>query len=648
MRLRFDPELPHQRDAVQAVVSLLHGHPRWDALSDARGLEVDDARLLANLHRLQRARGLPLSPHLCDRNFTVEMETGTGKTYVYLRTAFELFRRHGLSRFIVVVPSVAIKEGVKKTLELSGEHLRALHGQVPFEHRVYDADRLDGVREFARGDGLQLLVINIDAFRRAFVDPAAPHRANLIHRPHDALLGAPPIELLRSARPVVIIDEPQSVDTTPKSREALAALAPLLTLRYSATHRERHCPIHRLGPVEASRRGLVKRIEVAALGPLPSSQRADGLERVRAQLRRTIEEHLARSLRLRPLGIKVLSLFFVDRVARYRLHDAAGASRPGEYARLFEEEYAALASRPEYSSLLGGLTSEEKAARVHDGYFALDRTTDAAGRARFKDSRGRGATAADESAYRLIMRDKERLLSLDCELEYIFSHSALREGWDNPNVFQLCTLGSSGSALRKRQVLGRGLRLAVDQRGERVADPEVNVLTVIASESYEAFARALQTELVAEAETEALPLSSTGDAPPPPKLAPTPAPREARGERPALPREAWIESVAQDLRLAANRLEEPVPGKAQLTLSEDGVSATPLPTRPLEGPRRPLPDVVGLLERSTRLTRRTLVEVLLRSASLDRLERHPERFVEVALAVLTQALSRHGLPGRDR
>ena len=506
------------------------------------------------------------APRLCP-HFSVEMETGTGKTYVYLRTVFELSRRYGFKKFIIVVPSVAIREGVLKNIEITAEHFRALYDNTPFEHFVYDARRVNRLRQFATGNTLQILIINIDAFRKNFTGTEAEQKSNVIYKESDKLSGRQPIEFVQAARPIVIIDEPQSVDSTDKAQEAIKALNPLCTLRYSATHRNPYNLVYRLDPVRAFELRLVKQIVVASAagsggandafirvedisykpsikaklrihvqtpdGPkeksvnikngddlfVRSNERAayaqgysvaeinaepdaefvrftNGLTlRIgaevggmrddvwRVQIRHTVKKHLDKELQLHNRGIKVLSLFFIDRVASYRDYDAAGRPTKGKFARWFEEELAALAKEPRYRVLEWTKLPME---RLHDGYFAQDR------KGVFKDTKG--DTQADDDVYNLIMKNKEQLLSIDEPLRFIFSHSALREGWDNPNVFQICTLNETKSAMKKRQEIGRGLRLPVDQDGKRVFDETINKLYVMANESYEDFARALQTE----------------------------------------------------------------------------------------------------------------------------------------------------------
>ena len=608
MKIQFDGSLDYQREAIDAVTYLfegqevcqtnftvapLQGEPQMvmsfgqesGDLGVGNRLRLLDEDVLENVRHIQLRNGVAPSTELDTLDFTVEMETGTGKTYVYLRSVFELNHRYGFTKFIVVVPSVAIKEGVYKSLQMTEPHFKGLYDNTPFDYFVYDSQKLGQVRNFATSDTIQIMVINIDAFRRSFEDPEKEDKANIIHRPHDRMSGNKPIEFIQATNPVVIIDEPQSVASTEKSREAIRSLNPLCTLRYSATHLDKHHMLYRLDSVDAYERKLVKQIEVSGIEVQDSHNKAyvkllevnnrkspirarleldllqkggkvarkakwvrsgedlldtsggrsvyDGYiiediycepgneyvsftsqpdivrlgqaigqvdedEYKRLQIRKTIEEHLEKELKLQPRGIKVLSLFFIDRVANYKTYDEDGNPQPGKYARIFEEEYLRAARKPKYQSLFGEVDLETEARDVHNGYFAQDKKRDAKGEARLKDSRGEGQTQADEGAYQLIMQDKERLLSFEARLKFIFSHSALKEGWDNPNVFQICTLNETQSTMKKRQEIGRGLRLAVNQDGERVHGFDVNTLTVMANGSYEDFAKQLQSEIERE------------------------------------------------------------------------------------------------------------------------------------------------------
>lgn len=606
MKFQFDANQPYQLHAVAAVTDLFDGQPQgtpeyavidmgsWDddglfsgqartelgvgnnlllaadklkvnarAIQQRNDIEVNEAAELESWELFDAAANVARPcPH-----FSVEMETGTGKTYVYLRTIFELSRRYGFQKFIVVVPSVAIREGVLKNIEITAEHFRALYNNLPFEHFVYDARKVNRLRQFAISNTLQILVINIDAFRKNFTGTEAEQKSNVIYKESDKLSGRQPIEFVQATRPIVIIDEPQSVDSTDRAQEAIRALNPLCTLRYSATHRNPYNLVYRLDPVRAFELRLVKQIVVASAigqggandaflrvekidykpsikaklrihvqaadGPKEksvtvkngadifslSNERAcyrDGFEvaeinaepgnefirltsgRVlrqgeqlggmrddvwRVQIKHTVKKHLEKELQLRGRGVKVLSLFFIDRVANYRDYDDAGRPVKGKFAEAFEAALTEFAKEDRYKDLAWIKLPIEQ---LHNGYFAQDK------KGNFKDTRG--DTQADDEVYNLIMKKKEELLSEEEPLRFIFSHSALREGWDNPNVFQICTLNETRSAMKKRQEIGRGLRLPVNQHGQRVFDESVNKLFVMANESYEDFARALQTE----------------------------------------------------------------------------------------------------------------------------------------------------------
>jgi len=592
MILQFNADLDYQHDAINAVANIFDGQdtlqtnftvalvnqgPQSDLyatqteLGIGNRLDLLDEELLENIRNIQLKNGLKQTDKLDSKNFTIEMETGTGKTYVYLRTVFELNRRFGFTKFIIVVPSLAVKEGVYKSLHITRQHFKEHYGNTPYDYFVYDSAKLGEVRSFATNDAIQIMVVNIDSFNKSFTGPNKESKANIIHRPNDRMNGMKPIEFIRDTHPIVIIDEPQSVDTTSKSKEAIASLNPLCTLRYSATHKDKHNLMYKLDAIDAYERKLVKQIEVASIdvkdghnkayirllsvdhkkSPITAQIEFDAMQNgqvkrinkkvrsgadllelsggrdvydgyvvndivcepgnetidftskpdilrlgemvgdvspdevKRLQIRKTIEEHLDKELKLTPLGIKVLSLFFIDKVANYRCYDADGKPQKGKYALIFEEEYRQLIKKPKYQSLFKEM-DDSLVEAVHDGYFSVDK-------GKVKDTKG--DSKADEDTYQLIMRDKEKLLSFESKLKFIFSHSALREGWDNPNVFQICTLNETGSVIKKRQEIGRGLRLAVNQAGERVHGFEVNTLTVMANESYEDFVSQLQKEI---------------------------------------------------------------------------------------------------------------------------------------------------------
>lgn len=590
MKLQFSHQA-YQTSAVAAVVQVFDGQPL--AKSDfslagqaasveyandgsiGNALKLSDEALLANVQKVQKANGVAVSTGLvksvsdngkeefCPLNLTLEMETGTGKTYTFIKTMYELNKVYGFRKFVVVVPSVAIREGTMKNLQITREHFALDYANVPCVPMLFDSNKLSDLRHFAQSDALSVLVINIDSFTKD---------NNKINQKGERAFA--PIEYIKAVNPIVIVDEPQNFETDIR-RRALMELNPLCTLRYSATHKNPYNLLYSLNPVQAYDLGLVKQIEVDGvladanhnaafiklLGIEPkakgitakvsidandkngvkrkeitlklgddlhakSNQRdayADGyiLNEIRAddgeiefsggrvlrlneqqgglhddvmryQIERTVAAHFAKLKNLKDIGVKVLSLFFIDKVANYRAFDDEGNATLGKFGVWFEQAFKQYASKPQYQGLIA-----HPADAVHNGYFSGDKKgKGSAAKTVWIDTKGN--VAKDDDTYALIMRDKERLLSSAEPLQFIFSHSALREGWDNPNVFQICTLNESHSALKKRQEIGRGLRLCVNQKGERVQDKRVNVLTVIPNESYEAFAKALQNEIEEE------------------------------------------------------------------------------------------------------------------------------------------------------
>jgi type III restriction enzyme len=629
MKLHFESNLAYQSEAIRAVCDLFRGQEicrteftvtvraarTYDDLAATQGsldgmlateqggignrLTLLDEEIEENLRSVQLRNGVPPSTQLSP-DFSVEMETGTGKTYVYLKTAFELNRQYGFTKFVIVVPSVAIKEGVNKTLQITREHFEALYPSAKgYEFFQYDSGKLGQVRNFATSPNVQIMVITVGAINK-FGDEqeAALEEANealrreksknVMYRASEKTGGEKPIDLVRSTRPILIVDEPQSVDggIDGRGKKALSRMHPLCTLRYSATHVDKHNMVYRLNAVDAYDQKLVKQIEVASatvehgfnkpyvklvgihnkrsvvtatveldvLGSHGSVQRkevvvqdGDDLEQTTGRevyanlrigtlraatkspktqalmelhlpggqqylhvddswggvaplavqlemIRRTIKEHLDKEKRLRPMGVKVLSLFFIDEVSKYRVYDAQGNAQKGVYATIFEEEYQRWAKHPDYRSLFHEVDLSAAAHTVHNGYFSKDKKK-VGGKTveMMKDTNG--GTAADDDTYNLIMRDKEALLSFSSPLKFIFSHSALKEGWDNPNVFQICNFSARSTERWRRQTIGRGLRLCVNQDGIRLRGFEVNTLTVIANESYQQFADELQKEI---------------------------------------------------------------------------------------------------------------------------------------------------------
>lgn len=600
MRFQFDPHQPYQASAIEAVTDLFDGQPAdadqlvttfrlspsEPALSDqgevsgqvsmdiaaevgavGNNLVLDEDTILANLQRVQDRNGLESAQALTDGlHFDVEMETGTGKTYVYLRTAFELAKRYRFTKFIILVPSVAIREGVKTSIDLMREHFRHLYPEINMDASVYSGKRAEEVRDFASATSLQFLVMTIDSLR-------GDENTRIMHQNRDKLAGLRPLDYLQATRPIVIMDEPQKKMGTDPSQLAVADLNPLCTLRYSATHREIRNLVYRLDPLDAHQLGLVKTIVVSDAQELGSTAKpyvkllpgvsrdpfkaslklmcrkkdgsyakrkvtatlGDDLERLsggnpayegnwrvseisveperielsnhgylhvgdeigsnqdavfREMIRETIREHIRKELTVHAKGIKVLSLFFIDKVASYLGDGINNLDANGDFAAWFDELYAEeLARQPEARAIMPATALEARS-----GYFAQMKKSGKGKSAvmTFKDSSGK--TKADDDAYELIMRDKARLLSMDEPVRFVFSHSALSEGWDNPNVFQICMLRDMASETERRQTIGRGLRLPVNQAGQRISDAGLAQLTVVANESYQAFASALQNE----------------------------------------------------------------------------------------------------------------------------------------------------------
>lgn len=576
MKLKFKNQ-EFQIEAVNSVADLFAGQEKSNmtfSIDDNGGqikllqndfgfgnkLEIANDTLLANMHAIQRRNKLPISRDYDSRQFSIEMETGTGKTYVYTKTILELNKRYGFSKFIIVVPSVAIREGVFKSLQVTEEHFKNLYDGIPYRYFIYNSAKLSDVRQFATSGNIEIMIINIDAFKKA---------ENIINQEQDKLNGETAMRYIQDTNPVVIIDEPQSVDNTPKAKEAIQSLNPLCVLRYSATHREKINLLYRLTPVDAYQMGLVKQICVSSssvandfnkpyihlksvsndngfsakieidienksgkverktitvkpndslfmlsgkrelyedyvIAGIDCTKGAECIEFSnsevlqlgktiggvdeniikRTQIYKTIEAHLNKELSYFEKGIKVLSLFFIDEVKKYRTE----TGEKGIYAQMFEECYTELMSKEKYAALKTYFNTDVE--KAHNGYFSQDK------KGIYKNTKG--DTLADDDTYNTIMKDKEWLLSFECPLRFIFSHSALKEGWDNPNVFQVCTLIEQKSTFTCRQKVGRGLRLCVNQDGERIEDRNINILHVMANESFAEFAETLQKEIEQE------------------------------------------------------------------------------------------------------------------------------------------------------
>ena len=618
MKLQFKIQ-QYQTDAVESTVNIFNGQPNQGLLDykmdqgkvyvidNGKRIEQTDFvvnkndtgykngeivlsedELLKNIHQIQTQNNIHLSNEVIKRlgacQLDIEMETGTGKTYVYIKTMFELNKRYCWTKFIVVVPSIAIREGVKKSFNITQDHFMELYGKKA-RYFVYNSDNLNQIDTFSQSADISVMIINTQAFNTSMKEGAKNKYARIIYDPRDEFGSRKPIDVIAANRPIIILDEPQKMGGA-ATQTALARFNPLFTLNYSATHRETHNPVYVLDALDAYNQKLVKKIEVVGFElrnlkgtesyiyfdsvvlskneppmvrmEIDVQSKSGNIKRAyknvgegddlyylsgemeqyrgymlteidplrgkaifgngvtlnvkdiqgnitadhkaRIQIRETIKAHFRKESALFKRGIKCLSLFFVDEVANYRQYDEDGNQQLGRYGEIFEQEYIDELNNnlnmfdPDYMSYLGCISAHA----THAGYFSIDKKGHA-----INSALKRGSDQSDDiSAYDLILKNKERLLSLDEPVRFIFSHSALREGWDNPNVFQICSLRQSNSVSQKRQEVGRGLRLCVDRYGVRQdndALPEevhkVNRLTVIASEGYATFVADLQHDI---------------------------------------------------------------------------------------------------------------------------------------------------------
>ncbi len=594
MKLKFK-QTQYQADAAQAVVRCFQGQEKGFRIETVdrsnlfareifsnKKLELSDTDILKNVQELQKEQGLRVNPSLQGREFSIEMETGTGKTYVYIKTMYELNKKYGWSKFIIMVPSIAIREGVYKSFQITEDHFQEVYGKR-IRYNIYNTQNksnLTNIKSFAETSNIEVMIMNYQAFA------TTSKESRKIYQKLDSLQSEKPIDIIKRARPIIIIDEPQRFGDKAEKIFKERVFNQLFILRYSATHRagKEFNKIYRLDAIDAFNQKLVKKINVIGIEVLEnkgtnsylfldriqvskttnpfawleievkqasritkkivkveegdrlldksnnltqydgyvvkeinalknSLSFLNGIEIYvgqtfgdvseehlrRIQIRETIKSHLEKEKIMFTKGIKVLSLFFIDEVSKYRHYNGPDELK-GEYAKIFEEEYQQAISEidaftPEYNKYLDKFS----AGQVHNGYFSIDKKGKLINS---KEKRGQEGSD-DVSAYDLIMKDKERLLSLQEPTRFIFSHSALREGWDNPNIFQICTLKHSQSTISKRQEIGRGLRICVNSQGERMDAAvlesdffNINTLTVVASESYDSFAKELQNEIV--------------------------------------------------------------------------------------------------------------------------------------------------------
>lgn len=586
VKQKFNPNLAYQLDAVNSIVNIFKDITLNYSTSEkqiltqnifslSRGssstinpfIKIDqwNNEILKNIKNIQISNQLEDVSYIYGSQpvFDIEMETGTGKTYVYLRTILELCKRYNFKKFIILVPNKAVKETIQSNLKSYQEHFSNLYGEINYNCKYYDSSSLDVVLNFADSTGLEILIMNIQQINKMDENNKS---ANKFYKSQDYLSGGTARDLIKETNPILIIDEPQTTASGIKSIKAIKDLSPSFILRYSATFRKRIDEIlmYKLDAVDAYNLNLVKRIDVLScdnknsdditikkldnkslsatieievlnnklnwsilkkkitknsdLYELSNNDKYKGLvvdeinfkdKKViftngkvitqgvvydinikAAQIKSTIEKHLDQQIKLLDKNIKVLSLFFIDKVSNYRTYKDNRTPRLGQYGYIFENELRnLLTSNDKYKRILGNKTVDEYISTCHDGYFSIDP------KGCFIDSSTSGDSLRDQTAYEKIMKDKEKLLSFDEPLSFIFSHTALKEGWDNPNVFQICTLNETTSVAKMHQEIGRGLRLCVNQFGDRITDTELNHLTVVTNFSYKEFVESLQTEM---------------------------------------------------------------------------------------------------------------------------------------------------------
>ena len=718
MKLKFDANQQFQKDAVNAVLDIFegqgkNGYAHIASAHDLLGiypnqLTLGQDTISQNVRKIQERQGMSGQEVVPEMDFSIEMETGTGKTYVYLRTILELNRKYNFKKFIILVPSVAIREGVIKTLNITKDHFKALYDNIPYRFYEYISRNLSQVKVFAQSSNMEIMVMTMGAFNKD---------ANILYSSRDQMQGEQPISFIQKTNPILILDEPQNMEGE-ATQEKLKNFNSLLRLRYSATHKNLYNLVHQLAPYDAYQLGLVKKIEVYSVvdtddeeeprvfinligvtsakttfkakaevlvkdsknnlkkkviaikqnddlaqktnnsiydgyivnemtadapdyGLVSSIKFKNGIEVkrgedvgrdkkdvMRAQIRNTIERHIEKRQELKKKGIKTISLFFIDRVDNFIKED-------GFIRKTFDAVFNELKKNDKEFAKL-------KASDVRKGYFA-EKNGEYLERER--------AIAENKEAYDLIMKDKERLLSFDEPTEFIFTHSALKEGWDNPNVFNICTLNSTVSTMKKRQEIGRGMRLCVNQNGERVFDRNINLLSVIANEHYSDYVSRLQTEFVEDGIYKA-----------------PPSPSNARKKRVVKLRKGFDKdpnftaiwsriakkthySVKVDSdRLVKgcieriNRLSIP---KRQINVTRVGVDIgkKQVDFRTLQSasqdaviPKTPM-DCVNFIKDETKLTRETVIKIL-KGINSRLLFNNPERFIFESIQVINESLVR--------
>ena len=705
MQLKYE-HLDYQKQAIDSIVDLFQGeitHHQDDfSLSDkdnmrviANELSLSKDDIFNNLKNIQTQNQLSLSDKLDNLYFSVEMETGTGKTFVYLNTIFELYQRYGWRKFIIVVPSVAIREGVLQTLNSTKAHFKDEFNSPIYHYGEYSGQKTNALKHFATSTNIEILVMNIQSFEK---------ESNIINQQRE---NGVLMELIQATNPIIIIDEPQNISSD-KRKNAIENLNPLFTVGYSATHKEIINKVYSLNPVQAFEKNLVKQIVVNSvisqdknnafielkeitnksglkakiIFDISEKQQlkrkaitvklgddlyekskqnpnyqgfiitgidlenqmikfSNGIEIARGvnmdclrdeimkqQIYYTIKEHLKHEKELNKDGIKVLSLFFIDKVENYRTN---AQGELGKFYEWFEELYE--------------LETKQSASGVHKGYFSQDKKGNA------KNSNG--TTKDDNDAYELIMKDKERLLSLDEPVRFIFSHSALKEGWDNPNVFQICTLNETTSVIKKRQEIGRGLRLPVNQKGERIYDEKVNILTVIPNESYEQFANSLQQEYIDDcgikfekshlknAKNERTVTYRFDAFTDPLFLQIWERIRHKTSYRVQFDSDELIDNASQKIHVMP-KIDTPkieIKKARMVQNSETGIETQEIFSQSEHIQTKfVIPDILEVLQQKTGLTRNTLVQILQQSGRIDEVKSNPQRFIETVAEIINDEL----------
>lgn len=705
MQLKYE-HLDYQKQAIDSIVDLFQGeitHHQDDfSLSDkdnmrviANELSLSKDDIFNNLKNIQTQNQLSLSDKLDNLYFSVEMETGTGKTFVYLNTIFELYQRYGWRKFIIVVPSVAIREGVLQTLNSTKAHFKDEFNSPIYHYGEYSGQKTNALKHFATSTNIEILVMNIQSFEK---------ESNIINQQRE---NGVLMELIQATNPIIIIDEPQNISSD-KRKNAIENLNPLFTVGYSATHKEIINKVYSLNPVQAFEKNLVKQIVVNSvisqdknnafielkeitnksglkakiIFDISEKQQlkrkaitvklgddlyekskqnpnyqgfiitgidlenqmikfSNGIEIARGvnmdclrdeimkqQIHYTIKEHLKHEKELNKDGIKVLSLFFIDKVENYRTN---AQGELGKFYEWFEELYE--------------LETKQSASGVHKGYFSQDKKGNA------KNSNG--ATKDDNDAYELIMKDKERLLSLDEPVRFIFSHSALKEGWDNPNVFQICTLNETTSVIKKRQEIGRGLRLPVNQKGERIYDEKVNILTVIPNESYEQFANSLQQEYIDDcgikfekshlknAKNERTVTYRFDAFTDPLFLQIWERIRHKTSYRVQFDSDELIDNASQKIHVMP-KIDTPkieIKKARMVQNSETGIETQEIFSQSEHIQTKfVIPDILKVLQQKIGLTRNTLVQILQQSGRIDEVKSNPQRFIETVAEIINDEL----------